>query len=76
MVVGNKAQSGFYLNTQSLSKDENLSLIKILRDKFDLNCTINKQGQNDFIYIRADSINKFKTLVRPYFHESMLYKLD
>lgn len=60
---GNKAQSGFYLNTQSFSKDDNLFLIKILRDKSDFNCTIHKQGQNDFIYriyIRADSINNLK----------------
>jgi len=47
---GNRAQSGFYLNTQSFTKDENLFLIKILKDKFDLNCTIHKQKQKDFIY--------------------------
>jgi hypothetical protein len=33
--------SGFILSTQSFSKEENLLLIKILKDNFDLNCTLN-----------------------------------
>jgi len=33
---GNKTGTGFRLNTQSFTKDENLFLVKILKDKFDL----------------------------------------
>jgi anti-sigma regulatory factor (Ser/Thr protein kinase) len=72
---GSKQGGGFYLNTQSFSKGENLFLIKILMDKFKLECTLNNTKGKYIIYIRKQSINLFKELVKPYFHESMLYKL-
>lgn len=73
---GNKTGTGFRLNTQSFSKDENLLLIKILKDNFDLDCTLNTNSKNQHrIYILTKSMNKFKDLVSPYFHKSMLYKL-
>lgn len=40
MVDGNKTGTGFRLNTQSFSKIENLFLVKILKDKFDLDCSL------------------------------------
>lgn len=54
-------------------------LIKVLKDKFYLDCTLNlhrKGSDQTRIYIRAKSIPNFIALVTPYFHESMMYKLD
>lgn len=73
---GTKTGSGFRLNTQSFSKDENLLLIKILKKKFDLNCSLHKQRKHFVIYIKADSMPKFRELVMPYLQKSMLYKLN
>jgi len=73
---GNRVGTGFRLNTQSFTEDENLFLIKILKEKFDLNCTINTHSKGLYrIYITTKSMPNFKDLVSPYFHESMMYKL-
>jgi len=49
-------------------------LVKVLRDKFHLNATINIGSNKNYrIYINSDSMKKFKELVIPYFHESMKY---
>jgi hypothetical protein len=74
---GAKTGTGFRLNTQSYSKDENLFLIKVLKDNFDLNCTLHIHSKDLYrIYISSKSMNKFRNLVSPYFHDSMLYKLN
>jgi len=77
---GSKSQSGFSLYTQSYSEIENLSLIKGLKDKFNLNCSIQSRYKKNttqyIIYIKANSMSDFKNLVTPYFHSSMLYKLS
>lgn len=74
---GSKQGPGFYLNTQSFSLKEVELLIQVLNSKFDLNCSANLQGKEQYrIYIKSDSMNKFKNLVTPYLHKSMLYKLD
>jgi len=74
---GNRVGSGFRLNTQSFTKDENLFLIKVLKDNFDLDCTLQIHSKNLYrIYILSKSMSKFKVLISPYFHESMMYKLN
>jgi len=86
---GSKVGPGFHLNTLSytglrpaaqliirsaLSEVE--LLVKVLKENFDLNCSINKGGKDQYrIYIRTNSMEKFRSLVTPHFHESMLYKL-
>ena len=62
--------------TDSYTFAEIQLLIKILKENFDLNCTYNKRGKDGYrIYIMTDSMDKFRSLVTPYFHESMMYKL-
>lgn len=74
---GNKHRTHFYLNTDSFSLDDTILLIKVLKENFDLNCSFHKKRKGQYrIYILKDSIEKFKTLVTPYFHQSMLYKLQ
>lgn len=72
---GNKLESGFTLNTHSYTKGENLLLIQALKSKLNLNCSLHKQSKYYKIFIKKDSMDKFRVLVTPYFHESMLYKL-
>ena len=73
---GSKTGTGFRLSTQSYTKAENLLLIQILKDKFDLDCSLHLAGNSQHrIYIKTKSMFKFKNLVSPHFHESMMYKL-
>ena len=77
---GSADRSGFILHTNSFSKEEVELLIRVLKDKFDLNCSIhtrkNMVKTPYMIYIKADSFIKFVELVSPYFHPSMKYKLE
>lgn len=51
--------------------------MEALKDKFSLDCTIREHNPNQYrIYIRVKSMDKFCSLVRPYFHTSMMYKLE
>lgn len=73
---GAKLGSGFTFCTNSYQKKEVDLLIQVLTDKFYLNCSTHIQRKKEHkIYIKSDSVNKFRELVLPYFHESMLYKL-
>ena len=51
-------------------------LVSVLKDKFNLDCTIQKDRNQPRIYIKAKSMPLFRELVTPYFHESILYKLN
>lgn len=74
-------RSGFIFHTNNFTYEEVLLLIKSLKNKFNLNCSIHNRKETlntkkcYMIYIKADSFQNFKNLVSPYFHYSMLYKL-
>lgn len=73
---GNKFKNNFKFSTNSYTKEEVQLLVNSLKNKFDLDCTIHNFGKEQFtIYIRSNSMDKFKALVTPHFHESMMYKL-
>lgn len=66
----------FYLNTDSYTLSEVELFIKVLKKFFDLNCTYYIKRKDSYkIYIKLDSIDKFRSLVTPYFHSPMMYKL-
>lgn len=79
---GAKHGKGFVLNTQSFTKADNLFLIKVLKTKFNLDCSLHTRkattGTIEYftIFIKQNSMDKFRELVKPHFHTSMLYKLD
>lgn len=74
---GGKSRNNFYLNTDSFSLNEVELLIKVLKQNFDLNCTYHIKRKDQYrIYIKSDSMDKFRKLVTPHFHPSMLYKLE
>lgn len=73
---GTKLASGFMLATNSFTLVEVELLAKALKNKFNLNTSIyaNKKGHIS-LYIRTASMENFRNLVSPYFHDSMKYKL-
>nr|CAJ00336.1 putative LAGLIDADG homing endonuclease [Rhizophagus intraradices] len=74
---GYKDRGNFRLATQSFSRNDVLLLIKLLKDNFSLDCSLNTVKSTQYrIYVRANSMVQFRALVSPYFHPSMLYKLQ
>ena len=74
---GGKSSPGFNLHTQGFTRSEVVLLVKVLEYKFSLSCTILKDSPTQFrIYIKSESMFKFKQLVSPHFHPSMMYKLS
>jgi hypothetical protein len=71
------ANPGVRIATNSFLKKELKILVKILKIKFNLNCTIqNIQTPGQYsIYIKSDSILLLRNLVLPYFVKSLIYKL-
>ena len=74
---GGKAGDGLRLSCNAFSYMEVLFLKEILEKNFSLNCTIQKiYIKNRFsIYIKKNSIKNLRTIVMPYMHQSMIYKL-
>ena len=64
------------INTQCFSKKEVLFLIKILKNKFEINAKLRYQKDGYQIYILSESMDKFKEVVGPYIIDCMRYKLD
>lgn len=61
--------------TESFTRDEVDLLISILKDKFDIIGTPNKDSNGWRISISTKSYGKFYDLVKPYVIPSMMYKL-
>lgn len=72
---GSRTPEGFYLNTHSYSYTEQLILQKAMLDNFGILCNIHKHELQFKLYIRAESMNTFISVVSPYFVSSMNYKL-
>lgn len=73
---GGKVGSGLKLATNSFKYDDLLYLIKIFKDKYNLDATIQKTGVIDqyHIYISAHSMLDLVNIVKPYIIPSMKYK--
>ncbi len=73
---GGWAGSGVRIATHSFPFDEVNFLINLLKEKFDLNCTIQLINSGKYqIYIKSDSIKSLRDLILPFLHPSMHYKL-
>nr|YP_010170392.1 LAGLIDADG homing endonuclease [Phanerochaete carnosa]QRZ60374.1 LAGLIDADG homing endonuclease [Phanerochaete carnosa] len=64
---GSLSESGFYLNTLSYTLDEHVLLQKALQVKFNIETNIHKHGTKYKLYIKAKSMNQFRSIVLPYF---------
>jgi hypothetical protein len=74
---GGWAKPGVRIATNNFKLEEVQLLAEIFRNKFDLDCTVQKIGtiSQHSIYIKGLSIPTLKELVLSYLHPSMYYKL-
>ncbi|ULM64034.1 hypothetical protein (mitochondrion) [Candida margitis] len=73
---GSKVGKGLKLSTNSFTHDELLFLISILKNKYNLTCSIQSAGTNNqqHIYIWVESMANLVNIVKPYIIPSMKYK--
>ena len=74
---GCSAKPGVRIATNCFSYSETELLVKILKNKFNLDCTIQllKTSNNYSIYIKSSSIPTLRKILLPHMHFSMKYKL-
>ncbi len=58
-----------------LTYKENLLIANFLKEKFDIKCTINKDGESYHLYFNVKEIVKFLKLIKDYVPRCMNYKL-
>lgn len=73
---GCKSRTSVYLNTQQFGLNDQLKLLKILKEQFKLNATLNKDKIYYRIRITTESTKRFKEIIKPFVIPSMKYKLD
>lgn len=71
----NSLNKSIVLNTQSFTFEEVESLVKGLRDKYQLNCYVKINKNKPIIYIDSLSYLIFYNLIKPYLIPQMIYKL-
>lgn len=66
---GSKTRNAFEIATLSFSKEENILLCQVMKENFNIDCTVQKAatGSGHRIYIRVDSMERLRKLVAPYF---------
>jgi hypothetical protein len=73
---GSVQRHGLILCTDSYSIEDVVRLINVLMIRYRLECSLRFYRKNQYrIYIRQDSMSILRTIVTPYFHSSMLYKI-
>ncbi len=64
------------MSVYAFSNEDVYKLMFTLQDKFNLKCSIRYNRDNKpRIYIFKESMDKLRTLIRPYFIKEMFYKL-
>ena len=58
-----------------LSYEDNRLIAKFLKKRFDIHCTVNKDGKRYHLYFSVKEIRKFLNLIKDYVPECMNYKL-
>lgn len=71
----NSLNKSIVLNTQSFTFEEVESLVKGLRDKYQLNYYVKINKNKPIIYIDSLSYLIFYNLIKPYLIPQMIYKL-
>lgn len=75
---GYKSHSGgYYLATNSFSVEEQETIVRFFKERFDIICTLHgiNKDNNCRVYIKKESANKFTSLVKDFIHEDLKYKL-
>ncbi len=76
MCDGNFNQTGVVLNTQCFTLSEIDTLVKALTDKYGFKVSSNRDHDNYVILFWKRSIPLLQSIVLPYMHPSMLYKIN
>lgn len=73
---GSAREYGLTLCTDCYTLSDVVRLINVLILRYGLDCTLQKKRDNQYrIYIRSSSMPLLRSIVTPYMHCSMLYKL-
>ena len=73
---GSAKSHGLILCTDSFSLTDTVRLMNVLILRYGLECNLYKKRDNQYrIFIYHSSMPLLRTIVTPYFHSSMLYKL-
>lgn len=73
---GSRKEYGLEICTDCYSLSDVVRLSNVLIIRYQLNCTIRLKRENQYrIYITSKSLTKLRTIVYPYMHLSMMYKL-
>ena len=72
---GSVLGKGYKIATSCFEKQELDKLCLFLYNKYDLECSLHKDGKYFSLYIKSTSTHIFATLVKPYMINSMKYKL-
>lgn len=73
---GYKSVQGFYISSESFTLMEHELLVKILKNKFNLDCNYHKHTNGYRIYIFSNSKDKLLSLIKPYLLNHFYYKFD
>jgi hypothetical protein len=77
---GSVQRHGLIICTNSYSIEDVVRLMNVLIIRYELKCNLRLKKQNHkieyMIYINQSSISTLRTIVTPYFHYSMLYKIS
>jgi hypothetical protein len=72
---GSVLGKGYKIATNCFLKHELEKLCLLLFSKYNLNCSIHKDGNSHTIYVKSTSAKTFALIVKPYMINSMKYKL-
>ncbi len=67
------SSSGYEISLNDYSVKDIEKFARVLREKFDLSCTI--PGLNQSVYIKAESAHKLREIIRPFLTSDTEYKL-
>jgi len=73
---GSKSGKSYKLCTNGFTEEDVRKAIVVLKNRFNLNCTINFDKKKPLIYIRMNSRDTFNNLVEQYIHPEIRYKLQ
>lgn len=63
------------ISTHSFSREDNRRLINCLKYNFNLQFNLNWDSKGCRLYLPVNQVGKFKSIINPYIHSDMKYKL-
>ena len=73
--IKSRESKGVIFNTQGFARKDVKRLVDVLRSHFNLEASERRQPDGWQIYVSGRSYERFRQIVGPYIHQSLLYKL-